>query len=192
MANSKIIVVEGPQGAGKTTITDFIRHKIAYTNLYRLSGSNDSTPSGKAKSVEMYIDLLDYIEKLQNKNINLCFDRTFFSEAIYCRLGFKEYSYDDVFDKFLERFANFDFDIYYITLYLSNAKEFEKRLLRSDKGVTKYAKFSTDSSVKQQEEYLKMAEEIKQKYGDKIHVINIDTCKEIEKVEEEIINLIKD
>ena len=35
MANSKIIIVEGAQGAGKTTITDYIRHAIPYTNLYR-------------------------------------------------------------------------------------------------------------------------------------------------------------
>ena len=49
MANSKLIIVEGPQGAGKTTITDYIRHKIPYTNLYRLNGSNDSSPSRKSK-----------------------------------------------------------------------------------------------------------------------------------------------
>ena len=30
MANSKIIIVEGPQGAGKTTITDYIRNAIPY------------------------------------------------------------------------------------------------------------------------------------------------------------------
>jgi thymidylate kinase len=116
--NSKLIVIEGPQGAGKTTITDYLRHKIPYTNLYRLNGTRDSSPSGKQKSVEMYTDLLDYMEKLQNKDINLLFDRTFFTELVYCRLGFKEFSYDDVFFKFLDRFANFDFDIYYITLYL--------------------------------------------------------------------------
>ena len=28
MANSKIIIVEGAQGVGKTTITDYIRHAI--------------------------------------------------------------------------------------------------------------------------------------------------------------------
>ena len=28
MANSKLIVVEGPQGAGKTTITDYLRYAI--------------------------------------------------------------------------------------------------------------------------------------------------------------------
>lgn len=27
MANSKLIVVEGPQGAGKTTITDYLRDR---------------------------------------------------------------------------------------------------------------------------------------------------------------------
>ncbi len=96
MANSKLIVVEGPQGAGKTTITDFIRHKIPYTNLYRLSGSNDNSPSGKSKSVEMYEDLLEYIKKLENKSINLVFDRTFFTELVYCRLGFKEFDYEEV------------------------------------------------------------------------------------------------
>ena len=66
MANSKIIIVEGPQGVGKTTITDYIRNTIPYTNLYRLSGTSDSTPSGKLKSKKMYEDLIEYIEKLQN------------------------------------------------------------------------------------------------------------------------------
>ena len=43
MSNSKLIVVEGPQGAGKTTITDYLRYAIPYTNLYRLSGTADSS-----------------------------------------------------------------------------------------------------------------------------------------------------
>ena len=67
MANSKLIVVEGAQGAGKTTITDFIRHSLKYTNLYRLSGTADSTPAGLQKSTEMYFDLLEYIKKLENR-----------------------------------------------------------------------------------------------------------------------------
>jgi len=190
MANSKLIVVEGPQGAGKTTVTDFIRHKIPYTNLYRLSGSSDSTPAGKPKSVAMYNDLLDYISKLQNKSINLVFDRTFFTEYVYCTLGFKEFEYREEFETFLERFANLDFDIYYINLYLSDTDEFEKRLARDDKGINKYAKFSKESSVKQQEAYMEVAEEIQEKYGDKIHVVNIDTCIGIDAVKEKIVSLL--
>ena len=76
MANSKLIVVEGAQGAGKTTITDYLRNSVKYTNLYRLCGTSDSSISGLKKAEEMYIDLIDYIKKLENKSINLLFDRT--------------------------------------------------------------------------------------------------------------------
>ena len=36
MKKEKIIIVEGPQGAGKTTITDYLRNTLPYTNLYIL------------------------------------------------------------------------------------------------------------------------------------------------------------
>ena len=49
MANSKLIVVEGAQGAGKTTITDYLRNSVKYTNLYRLCGTSDSSISGLKK-----------------------------------------------------------------------------------------------------------------------------------------------
>ena len=114
MANSKLIVVEGAQGAGKTTVADFLRHSLSYTNLYRLSGTSDSSIEGKKKSEEMYYDLLEYIKKLENKSINLVFDRTFFTEENYCRLGKKEYEFTDVYEKLLKQFSNLDFEIYYI------------------------------------------------------------------------------
>lgn len=190
MANSKLIIVEGPQGAGKTTITDFIRHKIPYTNLYRLSGSSDSSPAGKQKSVEMYIDLLDYMEKLQNKNINLLFDRTFFTELVYCRLGFKEFTYEDEFNMYLDKLASFDFDIYYITLYLSDTDEFEVRLARDDKAINKYAHFSKESSVNQQNAYLKLADEVEEKHGDTIKVYRVDTCVGLEETKKKILEIL--
>lgn len=185
MSNSKIIIVEGAQGAGKTTITDFIRHVIPYTNLYRLSGTADSSPAGREKAEKMYLDLLDYIEKMQNMSINLLFDRTFFTEEIYCRLGFKEYTFSDVYEKLLDRLSKMDFDIYYITLYLSDENEFEKRLTRAGKAKNKYAKFDKQSSINQQNAYLKMADEIAQKYQN-IHVVKVDNCREEKIVKEEI------
>ena len=190
MANSKIIIVEGPQGVGKTTITDFIRHSIPYTNLYRLSGTADTTISGKEKSKVMYEDLLDYMKKLENKSINLLFDRTFFTEEVYCRLGFKEYTFTDIYENLLEKLANLDFDIYYIVLYLSDEKEFEKRLNREGKAKVKYTSFNKESSTKQQNEYLKLAEEIKEKYKN-INVITIDNTKDLESVESRLKELLK-
>ena len=189
MANSKLIIVEGPQGSGKTTVTDFIRHRIPYTNLYRLNGTADSSPAGKEKAKEMYTDLIDYIEKLQNKSINLLFDRTFFSEEVYCRLGFKEYSFTDVYNELLKRISEMDFEIYFITLYLSDEEEFEKRLNREGKGILKYAKFSKESSVNQQNAYLEVPKEIKENYS-KINVVELDTCVGIEKVKERILEIL--
>ncbi len=190
MSNSKIIIVEGAQGAGKTTMTNFIRHAIPYTNLYRLSGTADSSKKGKIKSQKMYEDLLEYIEKLQNMSINLLFDRTFFTEEVYCRLGFKEYNFSDIYEKLLDRLASMDFEIFYITLYLSHEEDFEKRIKRSQKAVNKYAKFDKQSSINQQNEYLKLADEIKKKYP-QIKNYKIDNCRPEQEVKEEIKELLK-
>ncbi len=185
MSNSKLIIVEGAQGAGKTTITDYIRHSLKYTNLYRLCGISDSTIEGKKKTTDMYVDLLEYMEKMQNKNINLLFDRTFFSEENYCRLGKKDYSFTDVYEKLLERFSKLDFEIFYITLYLEDESLFEKRLDREGKAVPDYAKFATENSIKQQREYLKMADEIEQSYKN-INVIKIKNDRDLEEVKKDI------
>lgn len=190
MANSKLIVIEGPQGAGKTTITDFLRHSIKYTNLYRLSGTSDSTKSGLLKAKEMYEDLLEYLKKMENKNINLLFDRTFFTEENYCRLGKKDYSFTEVYNYLLEIFSKLDFDIYYITLYLKDISLYEKRLSREGKAIPEYAKFTAENSIKQQIEYLKMSTEIKDKYPN-INVYNIANDNEIENVKLQLKEILK-
>lgn len=185
MANSKLIVVEGAQGAGKTTYTDYIRYSLSYTNLYRLCGTADSSITGLQKAKSMYETLLDYMEHLENKSINLVFDRTFFTEEVYCRLGKKAYSFTDVYNELLERFSKLDFDIYYITLYLEDEQVFSERLNRSGKAIFETSKFGIQNSISQQREYLKMAEEIKNKYPN-IKVINIKTDKLLEDVQNEI------
>ena len=189
MANSKMIIVEGPQGAGKTTITDYLRHTIPYSNLYRLSGTSDSTQTGKAKAEEMYIDLLQYLKKLENKSINLIFDRTFFTEENYCRLGKKQYTFTDVYNKLLEEFAKLDFDIYYTTLYLENEEHYKERLNRSGKAVFKGSEFAVDNSKNQQRVYLEMSKEIKEKYPN-IKVLDINTDRDLTEIEKEIIDFL--
>lgn len=185
MSKSKLIVVEGAQGAGKTTITDYIRHSLKHTNLYRLSGISDSSMAGLEKSKRMYDDLMDYTKKMENLDINLLFDRTFFTEENYCRLGFKEYSFSEVYDNLLEKFSKLDFDIYYITLYLEDEKLFEERLKRDGKAEPSYAKFSAQNSVKQQRVYLQMCDEIKDKYSN-INVIRIENSRPLEEVQQEL------
>ena len=185
MANSKLIVVEGAQGAGKTTITDFLRYSLSYTNLYRLCGTADSTKTGLAKATEMYETLLDYVKKLENLSINLVFDRTFFTEENYCRLGKKEYSFTEEYNKLLERFSKLDFDIYYITLYLENESLYEERLARGGKATFANSQFGVENSINQQRVYLDIAKEISEKYPN-INVINIKSDRPLEEVKQEI------
>lgn len=130
MANSKLIIVEGPQGSGKTTITDYIRYRLPYTNLYRLCGTSDTTKNGKQKSITMYDNLLTYIEGLQNQSINLLFDRTFFTEEVYCRLNKKDYKFTPEYKRLCDKLFSLDFEFYYINLYLSNTNLYEQRLDR--------------------------------------------------------------
>ena len=185
MANSKLIVVEGAQGAGKTTITDFLRYLLSYTNLYRLCGTSDTSIEGKKKAKEMYVNLLEYIKKMENKSINLVFDRTFFTEENYCRLGKKDYTFTDVYETLLEDFSKLDFEIYYITLYLKDVEKYHTRLNRKDKATFKNSKFDAENSINQQRVYLEMAEEIKEKYPN-IHTINIANDKELEETKKEL------
>ena len=190
MAKSKLIVVEGAQGAGNTTITDYLRYVVRYTNLYRLSGISDSTITGLEKNKKMYFDLMDYLKKLENLDINLLFDRTFFTEENYCRLGKKEYSFTEVYNELLKKFNELDFDIYYITLYLKDEQEFENRLKREGKVEPAYAKFSAENSVLQQREYLKMADEIEEKCPN-VKVYRVDNMKDLELTKQELAEILK-
>lgn len=190
MANSKLIVVEGAQGAGKTTVTDYLRYSLSYTNLYRLSGTADSTKEGKMKAKEMYENLLDYIKKMENKSINLIFDRTFFSEENYCRMGKKDYVFTDVYEKLLDEFSKLDFEIYYVTVYLKDTNQYNSRLQRKGKANLKYSKFESENSIKQQEVYLQMAMEIKEKYPN-IKVVNIENDRDFEETKAELKKIIQ-
>ena len=190
MANSKIIIVEGAQGAGKTTVTDFLRYAVKYTNLYRLTGTSDSSIEGKKKATIMYDNLLNYMKTLENLSINLLFDRTFFTEENYCRLGIKEYTFTDVYEKLLNKFASLDFDIYYITLYLEDEDEYIERLKRDGKAVFKGAEFKAENSIKQQRVYLEMADEIKKNYPN-INVLKLANDKNLEDTEKELRDFLK-
>lgn len=164
-----IIIVEGPQGTGKTTFTNYLREKMSATDLYRLSGIKDRTITGKEKIKIKYEKLLEYVENCQD--INMIFDRNFFTNEVYARLGYQDYSFTDVYEKLLKKLDNIDADIYLVILYLKNEEEFAKRLKRNKH---EYQKFETESSILQQNEYLKLADEV-EKETKNIKVIRFNT-----------------
>jgi thymidylate kinase len=191
MKKSKIIIVEGAQGVGKTTITDYIRNIVPYTNLYRLNGTSDASKEGKSKSFKMYVNLINYIKNMEGMDINLLFDRTFFTEEVYCRLGFKDYKFTDIYEELLKQLVSLNFDIYYITLYLSDTNMFSERLNRVGKAKTEYAMFDVQSSIKQQIEYLKIADEVSNRYPS-IHTFKIDNSKNMDNIFKEIKDILSE
>lgn len=162
-----IIIIEGPQGVGKSTLANFLRDNLPSTNLYRLSGINDKTKTGKEKNEIMYLELIDYMKKLEKTELNMVFDRFFFSEQVYSKLGYKEYLFDDVYEKLLNKFYELNYNIYFVVLYLKNEKLYEKRLKRVHHN---YKEFSLKSSVDQQKTYLGLADNIDKS---KIKVIKV-------------------
>ena len=172
-----IIIVEGAQGAGKTTVTNYLREKLLTTDLYRLTGIKDKTETGHKKIKKKYDKLLEYMEACED--VNLLFDRTFFTNEIYARLGYFEYSFTETFNELLQKLDNLDFDIYLVILYLENENDFEERLKR-DKPA--YQKFEVESSIAQQREYFKLAEEVQNKTKNiKIVKIHNEVWEETEK-----------
>ena len=154
-----IIIVEGPQGAGKTTFTNYLREKMSATDLYRLTGIKDKTETGHMKIKRKYDKLIEYMKVCED--VNLVFDRTFFSNEIYSRLGYLEYDFSDTFNELLEKLDDINAaEIYLIVLYLENEKEYENRIERNKH---QYQKFSLENSLNQQNEYLKLADEVQQK-----------------------------
>ena len=166
---NKLIIVEGPQGIGKTTLTNYLREKLSGSNLYRLSGQKDKSKKGKKFSYEMYSALLDYLSKMQEIPMDLIFDRTFFTEEIYARLGYKDYSFSDIYEELLKKFNQLNYDKYLLILYLKNTELYRKRLERDFHH--NYQAFSIENSENQQQAYMILGEEIMKKKENTIKVI---------------------
>lgn len=175
----KLIIVEGPQGSGKTTMTNWLREQMTSTNLYRLSGHNDKSPMGQRKSSIMYDQLHIYLMVVSRAAaMNVVMDRTFISEYVYCTLGYKEYDFRTEYLQLcvsLDRLSMF-YDIYIMNLYLNDPIEYKERLQR-DKPQYQDAKFDIASSIRQQDAYndaIKLLNDVKKSFSC-IKTFNIDT-----------------
>lgn len=164
MKKSKLIIIEGTRGAGKTTVANWIREELPYTNLYRLSGNKDA--NSQSKTYDMYKGLMTYIRSLRGLDINLVFDRIFISEYVYCNLGFKKYQFNA---PYVLLMADLDlmssyFDIYIIHMVV-NQEELEIRLKnRGDKANYYGLPYEVENSMTQQEEYTKVIGDIAKEF----------------------------
>ena len=77
----------------------------------------------------MYDALIDYLEKMQSVPMDMIFDRTFMTEEVYARLGYKDYSFTECFTYNLFRLEN---SINQQNMYLRLAMEISKKEINYD------------------------------------------------------------
>ena len=119
------------------------------------------------------------MESLEETELNLVFDRTFFTEQVYCSLGYKDYKFDEEYNRLIKKLGALDYNIYFVVLYLKDESLYEKRLRRVHHN---YQAFSLESSIEQQNTYLKMADDIKEKNINVIKLPMDDYIKGYEKL----------
>ena len=182
----KCIIIEGPQGCGKTTLANYLREKVPASNLYRLAGQKDKTVEGKNNSIKMYDALLDYMKAMENTGVNLIFDRTFFSEEVYASLGYKDYSFNDKYKELLDKLSKLNFEIIYISLYLKDTSLYTKRLERDHHN---YQNFAAESSIKQQNKYKELIKDVEKLENAKVYEIAMDNFEKAYKEIDKILNI---
>ena len=188
MARGNIIIIEGPQGSGKSTMANFLRDNLSSSNLYRLTGIKDKSITGYDKNKSMYLGLINYMESLEDTELNLIFDRTFFTEEVYSLLGYKEYRFDKAYDRLVKKLSQLDFNIYLVVLYCKDTSLYEERLRRQHHN---YQAFSVENSVNQQNTYLKLIDEIEYDTINKIKLC-VDNYDEAYKILIDLIPVLKD
>lgn len=152
-----LIIIEGPQGSGKSTVTNLLREKIKSVNLIRMSGVEDKEVTGKEKSLKVHLETLKMIRKTSKCNINYVLDRSFVSELVFANLGTKKYEIyaEDVMEigKEIEKLKK-KYNLLYIIL--SAPKHLIDERLKRDKVI--YESFSAENSERQLKEYREISE----------------------------------
>ena len=169
-SKSNLIIVEGPKGVGKTTTTNWLREQIAFSNLYRLSGPREKGQSGKFHAHSLHHQTLKYIDSLHTLNMTHILDRTFFSEYVYCELGYKPYSFRRDTEELCAQLASMHcrFNILVLSLSLHDTSLYQNRLGRAKGAYLEQYKpenIKIDYSIEQQHAYELLFRWVDQKYN---------------------------
>lgn len=146
MLKNKLIVVDGPQGVGKTALTTQLREKITCTTLIRLSGASDKSALTAYKS---HKSTLDMIESQIGIGMNFVLDRSHFSEEVYCKLGYKSHDFTEESNLLSNMYTLLTkyYNVYVVVL-TANATVLDERLKR-DKPQYLDVKFDVKQSLLQ-------------------------------------------
>lgn len=153
----KLIIIEGARGTGKSSVTSKLRHSLKGSTLVNATGFSDDYWKGFIKITSYYEYWMEFLESMVKvDNQYVIFDRFFFSELVYSSL-YKNYNFEGVYELFLDRLKELEPQIFLLTVNDNN--ELRKRLNR-DKVNFHNVDESVEETLKQQEVYLKIFDNV--------------------------------
>lgn len=160
----KLLLVEGCIGSGKTTLANELRERMKHTQLLSLSSLD--TKNDFLREDDQYLwfhqSVLEFCKcNLYNSNVILA--RSFLSDYVYFRLGHKSSDYNGKFNyeilcsrlRDILKFADVE-----IIILTANENQLKTRLNRDKFQLVEH---TVEEALNQQEEYLKVSEDLKQK-----------------------------
>jgi thymidylate kinase len=169
MNSTKLILLEGSRGTGKSTLAFQLRQTLKDSTLVNFTGFNIDGEIGLKKITGYYLNWLIMFLNMQSDKIEqtiIC-DRIFFSEMVYSTL-YKSYDFEHTYQILVEMFSRLNPIIFYLTI--NDEEELSKRLQR-EKIPFHNVEESVKETLKQQNEYDKIFDDLM----DIFNIVKIDT-----------------
>ena len=162
MGKPKLIIVEGSICSGKSSLSKALREQMAHTMLMDLSSiEKDNEPN----SYMYHADIMNMIFDIKECHSNFVISRSYISNEIYARLGKKDYANSRNFRILTNKLEllQYWYDVK-IVILASNPNEYERRLGKRNK--FEYIEHSVEEALKQQKQYLLIADELRNAHMD--------------------------
>ena len=189
----EIDIFEGCRGSGKSTITSHLRQKTSGTTLVNPTGFADNNQEGLYKISTYYNAWMAFLNSMADHDSKIIFDRFHFSERVFSIL-YKNYDFEMKYTEVtnaLYELATKGVKINIFLFTVSNPAVLARRLNR-DKIPFAHAIESANESIKQQEQYIEIMNELKKIYlphsNFKIHTIDV-SYQTIAEIYEEVLRL---
>lgn len=161
----KAIVLEGPRGTGKSTVTRLLRDTIDGATLINMTGFKSDDMVGLAKITDYYKALFEYLQSLSNSpySYTVIFDRTFFSEMVYAPI-YKSYDFKPIYDRLLKMLFSCTDSLHLFFLKVNDTDVLCSRLKRDKVLLFDQVEESITQSMKQQQYYEALFEGIEKNF----------------------------
>lgn len=183
----KNIIIEGPRGTGKSTVTKILRENILNSTLINCTGFNEQGEEGIRKTMKYYNSWFNFFKDLKGTDMTFVHDRFYFSEMIYSTL-YKDYNFEEEFQILNRRLKHSFDDVYLILLVINDAELLHNRLIRNKEALFGWVDENVTESFKQQYLYSHYLDRIPKNTGIKYHVIEVDDLTP-EEVSQKIIDI---